>query len=127
MMAPAPDAELLAVLLALAGPRTGDPVCVEAPGHPLAGRLLQGLLAMSATQEQARGDARVSLSGGSGDLAEAVRRTGPGGKIVSLADDATTVSRDAASYALTLLHVEPLAAGGLAWVGRLTGSPPRPS
>lgn len=123
-MAAAPDGETMAVLLALAGPRTDDPVCVVAPDHPLAVRLRAGLLAMSRTDVEAETDAQVCVAGGSEDLAEAVRRTALGGKIVSLAADRRTVAHDVASYDLVLLHVEPLPTGGLVFAARLTASTP---
>ncbi len=124
-MPPAPDGELMAVLLALAGPRTDDPVCVQAPGHPLADRVRRGLLAMSRTEVEVTTGAQVCVVGGSEDLAEAIRRTAPGGKLVSLAEDRRTVEHDVANHDLVLLHVETLATGGLAFVARLADLPHR--
>lgn len=124
-MAPAPDGELMAVLLALAGPRPGDPVCVQAPGHRMADRWRRGLLAMSSTESEAATGARVCVAGGAKDLPEAVRRTIPGGKIICLSKTRRRVAQDLAPYPLVLLHVEAIGACDVVWAARLTeGTPP---
>ena len=109
--------EVLAVLLALAGVRTGEWVAAVGTGD----RLVQGLLAMSGDDGPVRARAGVVVARGPGHVAEAVSRAAPGGRLVALAPDEALAQRDARSHGVRLQHVVAVArrTGRVAWSGTL--------
>jgi hypothetical protein len=111
---PTSPGELAAVLAALAGMRKGDAVAAVA-----AGRVTRACLAAGAGTElldagAADGSARVVIVEDPAELAEGLRLLAPGGRLVSLASDATAAQQAATALGLALRHVEELGAG-VAW------------
>jgi hypothetical protein len=109
------DVEVVAVVLALAGVRTGDAVAQSGAGA----RVERGLLAMSGVAAVSSRQARVAVAGSSSDVALAAAQLGDGGRLVALAPDAATARADGAAAGVPVQHVVELA-GGVAWSGRLT-------
>ena len=113
---PTSPSELAAVLSALAGMRKGDAVAAVA-----AGRVTRACLAAGAGTELLQpdapdGSARVVIVEDPTALQEGLRLLAPGGRLVSLASDATAAQQAAASLGLALRHVEELGAQ-VAWSG----------
>ena len=118
----AQDPEVVAVLLALAGVRTGDAVAQCGAGS----RVERGLLAMSGTAGLRRTGARVAVAGGPEAVPAAVASLGRGGRVVALAADEDQARACAAAAGVGLVHVVALPGAGVAWSGRLTASSPEP-
>jgi len=102
------------VLSALAGMRKGDAVAAVA-----AGRVTEACLAAGADRpllepDAPDGSARVVVVEDPAAMAEGLRVLAPGGRLVTLAADATAARAAATSYGLVLRHVEPLGEG-VAW------------
>ncbi|MFP5218955.1 MAG: hypothetical protein ACLGIG_04360 [Actinomycetes bacterium] len=98
------EADLAAVLSALAGARFGDRVAGVGTGS----RTAAALLAMSGTDELVDADARVAVAGAAHDVPLAVSRLAPGGRLVAVAADAGAARRVAAAHGLDLRHIEPV-------------------
>ncbi|HWG94152.1 MAG TPA: hypothetical protein VNU66_08015 [Mycobacteriales bacterium] len=92
------------MLSALAGVRRGDAVAVVGAGE----RTTAALLAMSGAVAPVDRGARVSVAGTAPDVAGAVARLAPGGRLVAVAADAGAARRVAAAHGLELRHVEPV-------------------
>ena len=106
-MAQRPDeAVLAAVLTALAGVRSGDPVAGIGTGP----RTDAALLAMSGTAALVATGAQVAVAGAAHDVPTAVAALRPGGRLVALAADPGAARRVAAARGLELRHVEPVGA-----------------
>lgn len=111
------DVEVVAVVLALAGVRTGDAVAQSGAGP----RVERGLLAMSGVSHVVDADARVAVAGGSAHVALAASRLGEGGRLVALARDGAQARADALAVGIVVPHVVQVS-DGVAWSGRLTSS-----
>lgn len=109
--------EVVAVLLALAGVRTGDAVAQRGAG----GRVERGLLAMAGVPAPVLAQARVAVAGGPDHLRDVVEALAEGGRLVALAPDQATARTAAEALGVTGLHVVDLDVG-VAWSGRLTGT-----
>jgi membrane-associated protease RseP (regulator of RpoE activity) len=98
------DAVLAAVLCALAGVRIGDRVAVVGTNSQTSAALLAGCGGNRFVER----DADVAVAGTAPDVAGALARLRPGGRIVALAADAGAAQRVAASAGLQLRYVEPV-------------------
>ena len=110
--ASASEAEVAAVLSALAGVRKGDVVAAVGAGRVMAACLTAA--AGRALHDDGDAAARVVVVVKAYDVAGAVRLLAPGGRLVATAADRAAAQRVATSYGLELRYVEPLG-GGVAW------------
>jgi hypothetical protein len=105
----ASEAEVAAVLSALAGPRKGDAVAAVGTG-----RIATACLAAATgtplldPDTAVDGTARVVVVAMPYDVPAALRLLAPGGRLVTTAADRAAAQRGAASYGLELRHVEPV-------------------
>lgn len=104
------DPVLAAVLVALAGPRTGDRVAAVGAGPVVA----RALLAASGTTELVEADAAVVVAGAAYEVPTALLLLAPGGRLVAVAADAAAARRVAGAAGLDLRYVEKVGAR-VAW------------
>lgn len=104
------DPVLASVLVALAGPRTGDRVAAVGAGAVVA----RALLAASQTDVLVETDAVVVVAGAAYEVPTALAMLAAGGRLVAVAADAAAARRVAAAAGLDLRHVERVGAR-VAW------------
>ena len=108
--APAVSPVLAAVLLALAGARTGDRVAAVGAGELVE----RSLLAASSTDRLVETAASVVVAGAAFDVPTALTRLRPTGRLVAVAADRAAAHRVACAAGLQLRHVEAVL-GRVAW------------
>lgn len=96
------QAVLVATVAALAGVRSGDRVAAVGIGR----RTARALLAMAQTAVLVEADADVAVAASAADVADAVDRLAPGGRLVAVAADEDQARRAAAARGLQLGHTE---------------------
>lgn len=101
---------LAAVLLALAGARTGDRVAAVGAGELVE----RSLLAASTTDLLVESGANVVVAGAAFEVPTALTRLRPTGRLVAVAADRAAAERVAAAAGLRLRHVEAVL-GRVAW------------
>lgn len=108
---------LAAVLLALAGARTGDRVAAVGAGELVE----RSLLAASTTDRLVETGASVVIAGAAFEVPTALTRLRPTGRLVAVAADRAAAQRVASAAGLRMRHVEAVL-GRVAWSATRAGN-----